>query len=208
MFYIMKEKRNRLKKIIILILFITSIILFSLGYYYFAEHNKSIKEIQEANDKSVIAFFEKDKSEKIIKNDNSITKYMAVLEIPTIGLKQGIPEINSSDNNVEKNIMVIKSSMLPNDNNGVFILAAHSGNSAISYFKNLYKIKEHENIYVYYGNYKYNYELSNIYTIEKNGTLQIKRNPKKTTLILVTCTKNSDTKQTVYVAYLKDKLKY
>ena len=208
MFYIMKEKRNRLKKIIILILFITSIILFSLGYYYFAEHNKSIKEIQEANDKSVIAFFEKDKSEKIIKNDNSITKYMAVLEIPTIGLKQGIPEINSSDNNVEKNIMVIKSSMLPNDNNGVFILAAHSGNSAISYFKNLYKIKEHENIYVYNGNYKYNYELSNIYTIEKNGTLQIKRNPKKTTLILVTCTKNSDTKQTVYVAYLKDKLKY
>ena len=204
----MKEKRNRLKKIIILILFITSIILFSLGYYYFVEHNKSIKEIQETNDKSVIAFFEKNKNAKTIKNDTSITKYMAVLEIPTIGLKQGIPEINSSDNNVEKNIMVIKNSMLPTDNNGVFILAAHSGNSAISYFKNLYKIKEHENIYVYYGNYKYNYELSNVYTIEKNGTLQIKRNPKKTTLILVTCTKNSDTKQTVYVAYLKDRLKY
>ena len=43
---------------------------------------------------------------------------------------------------------------------------------------------------------------SNIYYVEKTGTVQIKRNTKKTTMTLITCTKNNDKLQTVYILEL------
>ena len=49
---------------------------------------------------------------------------------------------------------------------------------------------------------KYKYSIVNIYIVPKNGKVPIYRNYNKTTLTLITCTKNDDTTQTVYIAEL------
>lgn len=134
--------------------------------------------------------------------------YIAILEIPKINLKQGFLDINSKYNNVDYNITVIQSSTMPDVENGNLILASHSGNSYISYFKNLYKLEIGDQASIYYNNIKYTYNIVNIYNVEKNGRVAIYRNSYATCLTLITCTKNSDTEQTVYILELVDKQSY
>lgn len=135
-------------------------------------------------------------------------KYIAVLEIPSISLKTGLVDFKSSENNVDKHVQIITGSKMPNIKNGNLILAAHSGTSNISYFKNLYKMQEGDEIYIYYSGIKYGYVLNNIYDVNKTGEVEIKRDPNQNALTLITCTRNSETKQTVYIAYLKNTEQY
>ena len=134
--------------------------------------------------------------------------YIAILEIPKIKLKQGFLDINSKYNNVDYNITVIQTSTMPDVENGNLILASHSGNSYISYFRNLYKLEIGDQASIYYNNIKYTYNIVNIYNVEKNGQVAIYRNSNKTCLTLITCTKNSETEQTVYILELVDKQEY
>ena len=53
-----------------------------------------------------------------------------------------------------------------------------------------------------YNKKEYIYKITKIYTQKKQGYLTIYRNPNKTTLSLITCTKDSKTLQTVYIAEL------
>lgn len=128
--------------------------------------------------------------------------YIAYLEIPKINLKQGLVSMNSKYNNVDQNIQIIKSSSYPDVKNGNLILAAHSGTSYISYFKNLYKVEKGDTASVTYKNKEYSYKIENIYTVAKNGNLPIYRDMSKTTLTLITCTKDDDNAQTIYIGYL------
>ena len=91
---------------------------------------------------------------------------------------------------------------MPNVENGNLILAAHSGTSHISYFKNLYKLTTNDQFYILYNNLKYVYNIANIYTVPKTGQVEIQRNLNKTVATLITCTKNDDTTQTVYIGEL------
>ena len=75
-------------------------------------------------------------------------------------------------------------------------------------FKNLYKMQEGNEIYIYYSGMKYVYILNNIYDVNKTGEVEIKRDFNKNTLTLITCTKDSDTKQTIYISYLKNTEQY
>ena len=134
--------------------------------------------------------------------------YIGILEIPKVNLKQGFLDINSKYNNVDYNITVIQTSTYPDVEKGNFILASHSGNSYISYFKNLYKLEIGDQAYIYYNNIKYSYQIVNIYNVEKNGKVAIYRNSNATCLTLITCTKNSDHEQTVYILELTDKQEY
>lgn len=136
------------------------------------------------------------------------TNYNMVIEIPKIKLKKGLCKINESCNKVSKNIQVIKESDMPNIENGNLILASHNGNSSVSFFNKLNKLKVNDTIYIYYKNIKYEYKLSNSYEIQKNGNAIIHRDGTKTTLILITCKKNSKDKQIVYVAYLNRTAEY
>ena len=88
------------------------------------------------------------------------------------------------------------------------ILASHNGSSNVSFFKDLESLSLTEKIYLYYNGYKYIYELSNIYTVKKNGEVNISRDINRTTLTLITCKNNSDTEQLVFIAYLIDKELY
>ena len=141
-------------------------------------------------------------------NTNTIKKeIIGYLEIKKINLKQGLVSKNSYYNNVNRNIQIIASSDYPDKDNGNVILAAHSGTSSISYFKNLYKLVKGDEAVLYYKGYIYNYKIVNIYNVPKTGTVSIKRDVKKSCLTLITCTHNSKTEQTVYILELVSKTK-
>ena len=128
--------------------------------------------------------------------------YFGYLQIPKINLNQGLVPVNSRENNVNKNIQTIYPSDMPNVENGNLILAAHSGTSRISYFKHLWKLATNDQFYILYNNAKYIYNIVDIYTVPKNGQVEIRRNLNKSVVTLITCTKNDDTTQTVYIGEL------
>lgn len=125
--------------------------------------------------------------------------YLAVLKIPKINLERGFYDKTSSLNNVDYNILFHSNSDYPDKLNGNVILASHSGTSSISYFKNLYKLELGDEAQINYKNTTYTYKVVNIYKEEKDGTIAIYRNKEKSTLTLITCTKNDNTKQTIYI---------
>lgn len=134
--------------------------------------------------------------------------YIGVLEIPKINIKRGFLNIKDKGNNVNKNLQVIKGSDMPNVKNGNLIIAAHSGNSYISYFKNLHKLSNDDVAYVYFNNIKYTYKVAGKYDAEKNGKVTIHRDNKKNTLTLITCSQTDKTKQIVCILELESEENY
>ncbi len=128
--------------------------------------------------------------------------YLGVIDIPKIGLYKGFYNKNSSLNNVKFNLYVLPESNNPDIDGGNLIIAGHSGNYNNSYFGNLYKLEINDTIIIHYNNLKYVYKIDNIYNEEKTGTVRIFRNSNKTTLTLITCTKDDDYHQTIYISYL------
>lgn len=131
------------------------------------------------------------------------SKYLGVLEIPKIGLKRGFYNVDSPYNNIQYNVSIVNGSNLPDVDKGNLILMAHSGRAAISYFEYLYYLNIGDYAYVTYAGNKYAYKLVNIYDVEKTGKVKIVRSYNKTTLTLITCTKNNDKAQTVYILELE-----
>ena len=132
-------------------------------------------------------------------NNNDIINYIGLLEIPKINLKRGFYGLDSKYNSVDYNVTVINGSTFPNEKNNNLILAAHSGDCSICYFNDLYKLKLDDIAYISYNNTKYKYKIVDIYEVEKDGTVEIYRDYSKSVLTLITCTRNSYTKQTVYI---------
>ena len=130
------------------------------------------------------------------------SKYYGVLEIPRISLKRGFYNIDSKYNTIEKNVTMVKGSAMPDVDNGNLILMAHSGDAYISFFAYLYLLGIGDNAFITYNGVKYQYKIVNIYQVEKSGMVLINRNLDKNTLTLITCTKDDDKSQTVYIAEL------
>ena len=206
-------KKRKENKIIILIgiLLITS----SIMFFVYDIYKNTKKEVQEI--KMVENFFEEVSQEEVkeevkeeeINNSSSPSyNYIAILEIPSINLKRGIVDFNSKYNNVKYNIQIIEHSQMPNVENSNLILAGHNGTSSVSFFKDLYKLKEDSLIYLYYDGYKYIYKLNNYYDTDKDGKVEIIRNRYKTTITLITCKKGTKDKQTVFIGYLVDKVEF
>lgn len=209
-----KEKTNKRYLLIILIgifffLLGTSFLIFN---YYKQEKQDNIEQ------EKIEEFFEIDEQEEIqeeIISDNEETSskvvqeenYIGILEIPKINLKKGLVDKNSPSNNVDKNIYILKETTLPDERiNSHVILASHSGNSYISYFKNLKKLDMKDKVNFYYKNVKYIYEISNKYEIDKTGTTEFKIT-NKSDITLITCISGTN-KQVVYVANLIGKVDY
>ncbi len=125
---------------------------------------------------------------------------IGLIKIPKINLNKPLYAIYSNLNDVNKNIEILKSSNMPSDENGNFILAAHSGYSFISYFHNLYKLDIDDEVMVNYNSQEYTYKISKIYEVLKTGKVSIKRDKNKSTITMITC-KGSD-KQLVVIGYL------
>jgi len=125
--------------------------------------------------------------------------YIGMLEIPKINLKRGFVDLNSKYNKVNYNITVIKGSTFPNEQNNNLILAAHSGICDVCFFDKLFNLSKGDKAYVNYKNKKYSYTLVNTYEVQKDGSIPIYRDYDKNVLTLITCTRYSDTKQTVFI---------
>ena len=128
--------------------------------------------------------------------------YIGYLTIPKINLTKGFLDIRSTENDVDKNLLVVEGSNYPDKEQGNFIIAGHSGTGWNSFFNDLYKLNENDTVYVTYKGKKYIYLIKNIYKQPKIGKLAIYRDYTKTTLTLITCTNNDSTTQTVYIAEL------
>ena len=133
-------------------------------------------------------------------NENVIYEYyLATLEIPKISLSRGFYNKTSSLNTLANNIKILKESSYPDETNGNVILAGHSGNYYNSYFGNLWKLEIGDLAYINYNNVKYTYKITNIYTDSKDGSVIIRRNPNKSVLTLITCTKDDESTHTIYI---------
>ena len=128
--------------------------------------------------------------------------YIGYLTIPKINLTKGFLDSRSTENDVDKNLLVVSGSNYPDVENGNFIIAGHSGTGWNSFFNDLYKLNVGDTANITYKGKKYNYTIVNIYKQPKIGKLAIYRDYSKTTLTLITCTNNDSTSQTVYIAEL------
>ena len=158
---------------------------------------KGETKIYDVNTEEITTTNEEEKTQNV-----NIESYIGYLEIPKIKFKRGFYEINSTLNNVDSNIEIIKGSDLPTIPNGNLIIAGHSGTGWNSFFKNLYKLEKGDTATVTFGGLKYNYRITNIYKEKNTGTVGIRRNYEISTLTLITCTKDDSSTQTIYIAEL------
>ena len=170
----MQEYKKRRNNVILgyLIIF-SSITLLSYNYLckkkdkVFAEMNMQVYalsspvlELDEELEQGDVIEGELTEPEKVEETQGNY--YIGYLEIPKINLKRGFVNPNSPDNDVSKNIQIIKSSDMPDVNKGNFILAAHSGTAYISFFNTLYMLNEGDYAYVTYNGVKYTYKITNV----------------------------------------------
>lgn len=212
------DKKEQLIKLVASFIFLIGSFMYigRIAYNYYAElrdYNKAqeflnigkeeVEEIKVDIDEEEIKEQPKQEEKK-----TSNYNYIGVLEIPKINIKRGFLNIKDKGNNVNKNLQVIKGSDMPNVKNGNLIIAAHSGNSYISYFKNLHKLSNDDVAYVYFNNIKYTYKVAGKYDAEKNGKVTMHRDNKKNTLTLITCSQTDKTKQIVYILELESEESY
>lgn len=189
------------------------LVLVILGHYYFCSYvlsevhdmknyeprvNVIIQGDDKSDKKSEAKQTETLKSEALkVTNDEKL----GVIEIPKINLKRYLYKVDAYQNNVDKNIEVLKSSDMPDVKDGNLILAGHNGNTSVGHFRNLHNLSLADDIIVNYKGKSYNYEVSKIYDVLKTGTVAIKRDKNKNTITLITCL-GSD-RQLVVIGYLK-----
>ena len=116
-----------------------------------------------------------------------------ILVIPKIAFSKAYFPYDSSKNNLNYGIMMIKSL-----NGGPDILASHSGNGLHSYFKKLEELDIQDVFIIKENNLEKKYCIINKEYKDKDGklNLQIKE---KNLLILLTCSKKEKDKQIYYI---------
>ena len=204
---IKKSKNSKVHTIIIGIFIIVIGLTFILGKIIYNHYLDDYEEIliQEFYNKMP----EEDKMEEVeVKpkdNNSKEINYIAVIKIPTINLEKGLCAKDSWCNNVDRNIEILADADYPDKKMGNFILASHSGNSRISYFKNINKLKINDEISVFYNNKNYEYKVVNIYEIDKTGRANIIRNKNKNIITLITCKRNTN-KQIIVIGELLERM--
>ena len=187
------------------------LILVILGHYYFCSYVlEEVHEMKNYEPKIEISYKTNNTDDKNIKEEkqtventlkvNTSNDYLAVIEIPKISLRRYLYDVNSKQNDVDKNIEVLKNSDMPSVKGGNLILAGHNGNTSVGHFKNLHKLVINDEIIIYYNNIKYVYKVSKIYDVLKTGTVAIKRDKSQNTVTLITCLGND--RQLVVIGYL------
>lgn len=175
----------RLKNIITLILILISYIFLCYVIYEKPEQNIS------------------QKASAIVLNQQN--EYFAILEIPKIKLKQELFDKGDTRNNVDQNIMILKESTMPDQNNSILFLAAHSGIGEHTYFQQLDQLTNEDCIILYYQQYKYIYRVYNIYEENKTGLIHVHKVPNQHQIILTTCSPTKQNKQLIVNAVFVQK---
>ena len=205
------KRKNKIKNKRYSILIMIGVFFIFLGSSYLIYNQYNNEKQDSINDGLIEDYFKVEDEiietpQKEIEEEKPVPKekidYIAVLEIPKIKLKRGIVDKNSSYNNVNRNIYTLKETTMPDEeDNSHIMLASHSGNSYISYFKNLNKLNLNDKVYFFYKSNKYVYKVIKKYEVEKTGTVKLsKKNSSDITLI--TCISGTNN-QIVLVANLE-----
>ena len=125
---------------------------------------------------------------------------IAILEIPNISLKECLYNKDSKKNDVKYNIQILDESIMPDQDNSTTFLAAHSGNSSVSYFNDLENLNIDDQILFYYKNKKYTYKITNYYYEKKTGFISVSKG--NNMLILTTCSQQKKGYQFIIIANL------
>lgn len=168
-------------------------------YDYMANvFNSSGSSVETTEEENIITDSNNDTSKKY-----DVNQYVGYLEIPKINFNKGFYPKESEQNDVDKNLLLVKEASYPDVAQGNLIIAGHSGTAWNSFFNDLYKLSVGDTAKVKFQGKTYTYKFVNIYKASKTGTISIYRNSKRTTLTLVTCTNNDSTTQTIYIGELE-----
>lgn len=116
---------------------------------------------------------------------------LATLRIDKINLNNPIYNLSDNRNNVEENVTILDESILPDNDNSIVFIAAHSGEGKIAYFNDLDKLDIGDRISFFYKNKEYKYIVSSIYEENRNGYIHVNKDDNKQ-LILTTCSKHKN----------------
>lgn len=200
--------KKSLKIIGFLFLFVSlSILVFEVTKINFKEKQEE-EHIEEFMKQEVIEEVKiNSKEDNTEERTETVIKYNMVIQIPKIGVKKVLYDIDSKFNSVDYGIEILQKSDMPNITNGNLILASHNGNSSVSYFNKLDRLIQNDEVYIFYDGLKYIYQLNNIYEVNKTGEVLLNRSNEETILALITCKKNED-KQIIYIFNLISKGNY
>lgn len=203
----MEKQRSKNKSWLIII----GSLLFLIGVGFIAYDCISNKQLDKQEEQALENFYHEEKiiidstddthvAEKV--KEQVKTNYIAVLKIPKINLERGLVDPSSYLNNVNYNLEFVEGSSMPDQDKGNVIIAGHSGNARISYFRKLDKLSLGDMVYINYNNKTYSYKVVDIYDIEKTGKAEIIKDKNKSTLTLITCRHNTK-KQIVIICELE-----
>lgn len=203
-----KSKKGILFIILGIMLIIISVSIFIIRYFYYAKlSEKEEKQIDNFFNQTTVIDNNNEIDDTSVDDSKTAVNYIAVLEIPTINLKRGLVDKSDPSNNVNSNIYMLEDTILPDENEiSHIILAAHNGNSYVSFFKDLHKLDINDEIYFYYKNNKYVYSIYKIYEVDKTGNISLDKSL-NSDITLITC-KGNLKKQIVVSATLKSKETY
>lgn len=203
-----RELSYKRAKIASILMIVTGVLILSGKGLYIYLNNHGEK-------KSIEKFYEKEKKQddenlesqeaKIDETGNIINNftydYIMVLKIPKISFERGLVAKSSKDNTVSKNVQILDESDMPDVEKGNLILAGHSGNSRVSFFRRLVEIGIGDEVQIIYNGKTYTYKVVNSYDIHKTGMAEIIRDAEKTTLTLITCRQGTNN-QVIYICEL------
>ena len=148
-----------------------------------------IKDEMKIENESINYLFKEEIGTPNIKEEETpkkVINYEIILDIPKINLRKGILKKEDKDNNIDKNVTILKESVYPNEKGNVYI-ASHSGNGSKSFFNDLVKLKVQDEVYLHYKKVKYVYRVSKIEYLNKRESVSIMTCTDEDYLFLITC---------------------
>jgi len=134
-------------------------------------------------------------------NKKDIQEVKTRLSIPAIRFNRYLYPLGDERNDLEKNIIFVSSSDMPDKKTGNVIIAGHNGNSAVSFFRYLHLLKVGDEIFIHHEGIKYEYVIVSRYLVPKIGTVPIRRDRTKDTVTLITC--YGEDEQLIFIATKK-----
>lgn len=133
------------------------------------------------------------------KEGENIDEFLFELVIPSINLKRDVYNIDSSLNNVDKNVEILENS---NISKKLFYLASHSGGGKASYFDCLIYLEVGDIIWLYGDDFELGFVVKSIFYINKTGYFEASYGIDGNALFLITCSLEYEGKQLIVKADL------
>lgn len=137
----------------------------------------------------------------IIGNLNKDEQVLFEIFIPRINLCEKVYTMDSSLNDVDYNVEILKSSDFNRD---LYFLAGHSGGGRASLFDELFRLEKGDLVYIYYKNKNKVFVVEELFYIKKDGYFEKYYDNGVGFLYLITCSLKYFNKQLI----VKSKLIY